>query len=429
MVGKAVITIVNDVLNLENYIVGCLCINENSLQEIYAQVTADDFQTTYGRAVFESACQLASNQETIDPVSIMQQSKLHGTEIPQSYLAECMHVTPTTVNASEYAKRLHEIAEGARLADALETISQDLRTGVITIDQGKAMTEEATKKICFSDDGIMSADLALQSCMEELESIRAGTYRPLLTGLTGIDRYFESGMKNGSLYIIGARPGCGKTTLAMNIANSMARANRRVLYITLEMSVEQLTKSRMQIIGEIQSYDLNHPSSRDVSEKISRASLEIQRYPIDFNKSFHLSIPYISRLCSAKKYDAVFIDHLQLVSNAFGKTQYERITDISGNLKGLALSQNIPVICLSQLNRQSADTAPKLHDLRDSGAIEQDADAVLLLHLVDRAEYGETKPSILEVIIGKNRFGSLGSSELNWYMRTGIIEDRFHGNH
>ena len=412
-------------MNIENYIVGCICIDENSFQEICAYVTSDDFQTTYGKAVFESAYQLASDQETIDPVSIIQKCKFLGTEIPESYLYECMKVTPTTTNATEYAKRLHESAESIRLADSLETISQDLRTGVISIEQGKALAEESTKKICFSDDGILSANLALQSCMEELASLSAGTYRPLMTGLNGIDRYFDGGLKNGSLYIIGARPGCGKTTLAMNIANSMARSNRRVLYITLEMSVEQMTKIRMQIIGEIQSYNLHHANTKDVAEKIEKASQEIKKYPIDFNKAFHLSIPYISRLCSAKKYDAVFIDHLQLVANAFGKTQYERITDISGNLKGLALSQNIPVICLSQLNRQSADSAPKLHDLRDSGAIEQDADAVLLLHLVDRAEYGEIKPSILEVVIGKNRFGSLGKAEFNWYMRTGIIKDRY----
>lgn len=426
MYGKTVITINLNIVDIENYIVGCLCIDEKALQEICVYVTEEDFQNNTAKTVFNASIRLASKQKPIDPNSIISEARLMKQDIPESYLSECMRTTPTASNASEYAKRLHEIAEMNRLGDVLEAVSIDLHNGTVSLEDAKEKAKDALQRVCFSDDGIVTAEQALQSCLNELEEINSGTYKPIRTGLKGIDRFFYSGLKRGALYIIGARPGCGKTTLALNIAEKIAESHRRVLYITLEMTVAELTRIRLQIRGKIQGEDIQRPHGSEVSEKIKRASNEIRRFPIDFNKSFGLSLPYISKLCSSKKPDVIIVDHLQLVSSISGKTQYEKITNISGQLKQLALEHDIPVICLSQLNRNSANSEPNMHDLRDSGAIEQDADAIMLLYIVTKPEEDDySSPAILQLEMGKNRSGKSGKSLFNWYMNTGIIEDRY----
>ena len=429
MFGKMVIKISLNTVDIENYIVGCLCIDEKALQDICVHVTEDDFQNSIAKAVFNASIQLATKQKPIDPNSIISEAKLMKQDIPASYLSECMRTTPTASNASEYAKRLHETAEMKRLGDVLESISIDLHNGTVSLEDAKAKAKDALQRVCFSDDGIVSAEQALQSCLNELAEINSGTYKPIKTGLKGIDRFFYDGLKKGSLYIIGARPGTGKTTLAVNIAEHLAENYRRVLYITLEMTAGQLSQLRLQIIGKIQSYDLRSQDGSDVSQKVEQASKTVTKYPIVFNKQFGLNINYISKLCSSKKYDVLIIDHLQLVDAITGKTQYEKITAISGQLKQLALEHDIPVICLSQLNRNSANSEPNMHDLRDSGAIEQDADAVMLLYIVTKPEEDDySSPAILQVEVGKNRFGRTGKSMFNWYMNTGIIEDRYPNN-
>lgn len=412
-------------LNYESFIVGRLCQDGDQIfGDVFSNLTEDDFQLQDAKAVFKACHALTMQQMEINPVAIVEQTKLQGHEVSTTFIKECINTSPTNNNVVLYAQKIHEKAEETRLRALLSAVVDGLASESITLDEARADTEEALSKITYSDEGIVSADIALQSALQDMEDRVNGKITTISTGYPSIDRYFSGGLENGALYIIGARPACGKSTLAMNLANHIALQNRRVLFVSLEMTKEQLSRIRLQMVGYINHDDLFYVKSEEVQTKIQQASEVIRKHPVDFNKAQYLTVSYISKLCRSRHYDVVIIDYLQLVTPKGGKTRYEEVTRISRGLKGLALQQNIPVICLSQLNRGSALDRPKISDLRDSGAIEQDADAVMLLYLSDRADVTENRPSTLEVSIAKNRYGGIGTVELDFYMKSRVIKDR-----
>ena len=416
----------DNVLDFESYIIGALCnFGQDAFADIFPYVTAEDFQTDAGQTVFQASCALRREEKDINPASILEKLKSAGYEPQDGFLRECMTIAVRQDNAVIYAKEVHERAEKNRFGDSLQAIADGVHNGSLPLDEARTETEQALSNICFSDSGIVSADMALQSALQEMEARASGIITTTTTGFQTLDGYFNGGLENGALYIIGARPASGKTTLGMNMANAMAMQNRRVLFVSLEMTVEQLSRIRLQLVGKIQQFDLYHPNTKQVKERIEVASELIKKYPVDFNKPSYLTVPYIEKLCQSRKYDVVVIDYLQLIRPSGGKTQYEKITQISRAIKLLALSRNIPVVCLSQLSRGADGTEPKLSDLRDSGAIEQDADAVMLLFLEDRGEPEGNTPAWLNVKVAKNRYGEIGTIPMNYYMKTRYIEERY----
>lgn len=414
------------IYDYESYIAGSLMIDgEEALDEVYAHLTVDDLISERVRHIYEASIQLRKDQKEINPVSISEKMRENGHSAEDGFFRECMNIAPRLENVKEYAKQIHDRAETIRFCNSTQSISEEMRQGKLSLSEGRIEIEQALSKICVSDSDIIPADIALQSALQEMEDRASGKIKFLSTGFKSIDGFLDGGLQNGALYIIGARPASGKTTFAMNLANSIAMQNRRVLLVSLEMTQEQLTRIRLQLVGKIQSSDLYHPNTKDVKEKIELASKIIRNYPVDYNRPSFVTVGYISKMCQSRNYDAVIIDYLQLISPKSGKTMYEKITQISRGLKGLALERNIPVVCLSQLNRESSGTEPKMSDLRDSGAIEQDADAVMLLHLYDRGELNSNEPASLKVIIAKNRYGAIGTTEMSFYLKTRYIEDRY----
>ena len=411
----------------EKYIVGCLLHDDpEATTDIFSEVTEADFSDRSAKAIFCAVRELKTDGAAVDPVSVHDRAKLDGIEISVSFLNECVNVTPTLTNAAEYAKGLHEYAERMRLSAHFYEISQELDAGSIEIEEGVSKGRKAISEVCVSSRDVVTGSAALDDALKDLEDRATGRKKAISSGFPSLDKYFDGGFQKGGLYIVGARPAQGKTTLALSMANNIALNNNRVLYVSMEMTRVQMTQLRLQMTGRIPAQDLTNIKCREVQEKLEAATTTIRQYPIDFNDRSNIPVSYIGRMCAAR-YDAVIIDYLQLIKPSTGKTRYEQITNISRDLKLLALEKNIPVICLSQLRRNEnhdVEKEPRLDDLRDSGSIEQDADAVLLLHLTDRAEAGSNEPSELKVRIAKNRYGEQGSVVLDWYMKTRIIRDR-----
>ena len=408
----------------EDYIIGCLCKDGTSFNSIYPHVTVDDFKRTPARLAYEASYRLATQQKDINLRSIFEEIILMGEEIPDHYLLECQQVVPTVSNASEYAKALHEHAERERFAGKLKNVSESLLRGTITVEDALQKTERAKNEMFLSDDGIKKSDDAINSAMKNLDDIASGKIKPLYSGFRSIDNLLD-GFCKGGLYIIGARPGSGKTTFALNVANNMTAAYKRILFVSLEMTTDQIVQCRLQMVGKINSYDLrNNARAKSTADKIKNAENWMRKHPMDFNTKSFVTIGYLEKIAMHKGYDCIIVDYLQLIRATSGKNQYEKITGISNGLKGLAVKLDIPIICLSQLNRRSGETGePEVTDLRDSGSIEQDADGILLLHLYARSF--DNSPSILNVRVPKNRYGSQseGSVPLDWYMQTRIITD------
>lgn len=411
----------------ENYIVGCLLRDDpEATTAIFSEVTEADFSGTYSKAVFRAVRELKTDGAAVDPVSVYDRAKLDGIEIKKSYFTECVNIVPTLTNAAEYAKGLHEYAERKRLAGVLFDVSQEMNSGSIEIEEGISKVRKAISEVCVSSRDVVTGSAALEDALKDLEDRASGRKKAISSGFPSLDKYFDGGFQKGGLYIVGARPAQGKTTLALSMANNIAMNNNRVLYVSMEMTRVQMMHLRLQMTGRIAAQDLTNINCKEVQEKLAMAETTIRQYPIDFNDRSNIPVSYISRMCAAR-YDAVVVDYLQLIKPSIGKTRYEQITNISRDLKLLALEKNIPVICLSQLRRNenyAVEKEPRLDDLRDSGSIEQDADAVLLLHLSNRADEGSNDPSELKIHIAKNRYGDQGRCALDWYMKTRIIRDR-----
>ena len=255
----------------------------------------------------------------------------------------------------------------------------------------------------------------------------------------GIDKLDDAtnGMQPGQLIIIGARPSVGKTSLGLSIVNSAAVKNKKkCLFVSLEMTETQDTMRLLSINSEVPFADIEQANLTQGNQgKISRAMQEVSAAPISIETAPGLTIPKLNATVSkmAKEgLDFVVIDYLGLLRHpqfSSGDSNYKEVSEISKSLKEIALANNIPIVCMAQLNRGpasgSAVRAPRMSDLRDSGSIEQDADIVALLHRSEKVkkEYAENDFEPAQLIVDKNRNGRTGDIPLRFNKTTMSFED------
>ena len=252
------------------------------------------------------------------------------------------------------------------------------------------------------------------------------------TGFTDLDRVLGGGMLNCGLYVLAARPGCGKTAIALQVADSVARQGG-VLFISLEMDSAQLSARRVSRICKIPASKLLLGGATDEEKAAAaQAGRQLVNVPLVLNKTQRASVGEIRTMArQVKDLRLVVIDYLQLIKpNMKLRSRYEQITEISGELKVLARTLGVPVLCLAQLNRGTetrADKKPMLADLRDSGAIEQDADAVILLHRPDMyyAEEERTDNVQVKVNVAKNRHAATGEIDMLLNLSSGTFSEAF----
>ena len=412
----------------ESYLAGAILIDAASvLPVIQGLVKPDDFQIEAYRTVFTAAASLAADGEPVDPVSIQARARKQGVDLSNQLLTELMEVVPTCTNAADYA---HRVAEDARV---------------------RRIKELATK---IQEDSVSGADELLATLQREAEDIRGSSYRRGLlspadtlhrfndlvveagegrdnfvpSGFPRLDEILGGGFIRSGLYILGARPAMGKSTFAVNLADNIGG---NVLLVSLEMSPEQLTAKRVARLTGIPAGKLLRGAVTDEDwQKIAVANSALSERGVFINSRYGLTVPQIQLLAqSVPELRAVIIDYLGLIQPATrGGNTYENISAISRELKLLAISLNVPVICLCQLSRSvesREDKRPRLSDLRDSGAIEQDADAVLFLWRDGRNETPPTdgNPLLAQLDVAKNRHGSTGETQFSFWMRTSTFKE------
>ena len=296
------------------------------------------------------------------------------------------------------------------------------------------------KKVCAELQGgaekiadtAMSNSLitSLSACMDfynHLDELSCSAKPPYVSsGYEDVDRILGGGFMNEGLYILAARPACGKTTLALNIAEKATRRGIPTLFMSLEMSVRQITAKRIAAVtGITYSKILMGDILGEEFKAISDACSLLSDYPLVINRKSGATVEEIGLLArQVKDLGFVVIDYLGQIYGGNGKSIYERTTDVSNNLKRLARTLGVPILCLAQLNREvegRQTNKPKVSELRDSGAVEQDADGVLLLYRDQYAEQDETTPVDLNCVIGKNRHGRTGELRFKFFMSNGRI--------
>ena len=270
---------------------------------------------------------------------------------------------------------------------------------------------------------------ALSGLCDRVERQAEGKAPCVPSGLAGLDRMLGGGYINGGLHIIGARPAVGKSALALQIALNAARAGTKVVYVSLEMDPEDCTARLVANLGggSAARYMFGGQLSQEEYGRFAAGTSKLSRLPIVFNRRSGFSVRQIEALCFREKPGLLVVDHLGLLAPPEGRLSlYEATTRNSRALKLLALRLDIPVICLCQLNRaaasdRSGDFRATMANLRESGAIEQDADTVLLLHNPPCEGDGPGAPSLLQLWLDKNRRGPIGHTEATFYMATGRI--------
>lgn len=410
-------------------IAGSILIDHRCLDEVRASIKAEQFLDDRARAVFEAACSLEDSKQTIDPVTI----KTAAPDLTSEWMIKAMEITGTASNVAVYCRELQKEATRRDLLQGLGKATSNLLAGHDVMTEATdiiSMAESAVEGDVAN--GVVSSGSAMQELLDDIDRVESG-YDPFVkTGYGELDNILGGGLLREGFYVLGARPGCGKTTLAIAIAERMLEVGKRVLFISLEMSRKQLTARRLAAAAGVAtaSQIIRGALSDAEYQEVAKRAADISKRPLFFNRLSVLNVSEIQFLARQCKTDIVIIDYLGLLQYEAGRSLYERVTATSNRLKRMAMALEVPVLCLCQLNRElegRQGQAPRLSDLRDSGAVEQDADGVLLIHKPIEPE-DEYAPVPMEVTVAKNRHGKTGKVEFNWYMRNGrILEVRQRG--
>ena len=270
-------------------------------------------------------------------------------------------------------------------------------------------------------DGLVGVNDVLEGAIERIEEIENRG-----TGLSGLPTYFSdldyylSGLQEGNLVVLASRPSMGKSSLGLNIATNVSKEGKFVAFFSLEMTKEELVQRVLFSEAKVTSGDARKGQlGPEKWSRVVEAASKVNSLPLYFDDAPVITVTDIRaksrRLKSSKGLDLIIVDYLQLMQSSSGDNRQQEIAEISRNLKNLARELRVPILALSQLNRAAEareDKRPRLGDLRESGAIEQDADIVMMLYRDDYYNPGTEIPGVAEVNIVKNRSGQTGKVEL-----------------
>ena len=423
----------------EQALLGSILIDSRCLAEVIGIVKPEDFYLQQNREIFEAVYTMFNFSETIDPVTVLDKMRQLGTHRDNSrdYVLQLMEITPTAAHAVRYANIVKDKAMLRGLADASSDISEMVFDQVGTPAE---ILESAEKKIYGlrkgdTGDSLEHVGVTLLKVFDTLNELsQSDSAIPgLSTGLRDLDKKIN-GLNKSDLFLIAARPAMGKTAFALNIALNVAKKyNKTVACFSLEMSREQLI---MRLLANESFVELQKLLTGKLTEeewtKLAMASASLSQTDLRVDDNPSITVAEINAKCRRlDNLGLVVIDYLQLMQGSgYGKASDNRVnvvSDISRSLKIMAKELNVPVICLSQLSRGPegrTDKRPMLSDLRESGAIEQDADEVIFLYRDEYYNENTEEKGVAECIVAKNRHGEVGTVKLQWVGQYQTFADR-----
>ena len=405
----------------EQSVIGSMLMDRDAIMAASEIITGEDFyQHQYG-VLFEAMVELYNEGKPVDLVTL--QDRLREKEVPpeissMEFVRELLNVVPTSANVRSYANIVQDKAMLRKLIKATEEIAN---TCYLANEKTEDIMEETEKKIFDLVQKRATGDFVpiKQVVLNALDRIEAasknkGSVTGIPTGFIDLD-YKTSGFQPSDLILIAARPSMGKTAFVLNIAQHMAfKCNQTVAVFSLEMSKEQLVNRLFSLESKVDSQSLRTGSLSDEDwGKLIEGAGVIGRSNLIIDDTPGISIGELRSKCRKYKLEhnlgIIIIDYLQLMTGS-KKTdsRQQEISDISRSLKEVARELNVPVVALSQLSRaveQRPDHRPMLSDLRESGAIEQDADVVMFIYRDDYYNHDTDKKGIAEIIIAKQRNG------------------------
>lgn len=425
-------------IEAEQAVLGAVLIESTVINQVLEILIPEDFYKEAHRKIFNSMIDLDRENKPIDLLTLFDHLKSNGNLLEEvgesSYLTYLTELVPTTENVNYYAKLVKEKSIIRKLVMAASDIAHRGNDENIDLDEFIDRAEQTILDIAqnkIKPSFYDSKELAVKA-LEIIEQLHAR--KELITGIpTGFEKldYLTSGLQPADLVIIAGRPGLGKTSLTLNIAAYAAMEHGTSIGIfSLEMTKEQLMLRMLSNKSKVNYSNIRSGYIKDEDlEKLVHAADELGQAKIYIDDTPAISVLEIRAKTRRQKrdkgLDMIIVDYLQLMRGSRRVESREReIAEISGSLKALAKELSIPVIAVSQLSRQTetrSDRRPQLADLRESGAIEQDADLVLFIHRADvYRKDPEEKDGIAEIIIGKQRNGPTGTVKLAFLERQGV---------
>ncbi len=416
-------------LEAEQSVLASIMIDPACMDKVSMIIRSDDFYVDAHAEIFKIMLSMYLRSRNIDVVTLLSELKkneVYDEESGREYLKLIAEVVPTASNAEDYAKIVRDKAVLRRLIEAGEKIAEEAYT---ESDDADLLLESAEERIySIADDRENKSFTPLSQLVTTVQlQIRERSLDPDVnigtpTGFPALDNVIV-GLSGSDLILVGARPGMGKTAFAMNIATQAAeKLKKTVCVFSLEMSGEQLALRMLSSEALVDSYKMRTGRIDDPDwEAIARASSKLAELDILIDDTPGASVAnIIAKMRRVKNPGLIVIDYLQLMQGDDRRRSDNRVQevgDISRGLKLLAKKLNVPVIACAQLSRGPegrVDKRPMLSDLRDSGAIEQDADIVLFLYRDEYYKDKENTKSLAEVIVAKNRHGSLEKVKLGF---------------
>ena len=415
----------------EQSVLGSMLIDARCVPEVIEALRPEDFYLRTNREIYETIYSMFNFSLTIDPVTVLEHMKQNGVydeNTSRNYVLQLMEITPTAANVKEYVAIVKDKALLRRIAETAGELTAMVQEGTGTAQE---VLEAAEQRIYAIRQGRSAQGLAhissvILNVYERLNELAASdsAVPGLSTGLPDVDMAI-SGLNKSDLILLAARPGMGKTSFALNMLLHAGKfSGKTVVFFSLEMSREQLA---MRLISGESFVDNKKLVTGKLGEedwtKIAAASAALNQTQILIDDNPSLSVADMNAKCRrVDNLGLVVIDYLQLMTSAGGPTRsgdnrQQIVSDISRALKIMAKELNVPVVCLSQLSRgpeSRSDKRPMLSDLRESGAIEQDADIVMFLYRDDYYNDSDENHNLAECIIAKNRHGETRTVELQW---------------
>lgn len=418
----------NSIIN-EYGVLGSLLIDPSLFPEA-AGLSDHVFSSSALQEIFRTMRRQYERNGSFDALTVSAEARRNCPEVTDELLAQMVDITPTTANLDAYIEAVKEAFLSRSLreigAELMEAEQAPLEALGRAQDALQRLTEENTQ-----GDGQTLAAALIRLGNRVSDQVN-GRALCVASGLLKFDKLLGSGFINGGLHIIGARPAVGKSALALQIALNAARNGVKVLYLSFELSAEDCSARLVGNIGGLSSARLmfgGRLTDREY-ERFAEGTTALSALPLVFNKRSGMNVRQVEALAYREKPEMLILDHLGLLEPPEARLSlYEATTRNSRALKLLAMRLNIPVLCLCQLNRAAASDRSgsfraTMANLRESGAIEQDADTVTLLHNPPcEADENAGSPSLLELWLDKNRRGATGHIEATFYKGTGRITD------
>lgn len=415
----------------EQSVIGSMILDRDAILAASEIITSDDFYEQQYGILFDTMLELFNEGKPVDLVTL--QERLREKDVPAQicsleFIRDLVTSVPTSANVRYYAQIVKEKAVLRRLIKVTEETANDCYLDKEKLDVILEKTEKQIFNIVQTRGSKEFTDIK-DVVLRTIDSIEAasknqGSVTGLATGFYDLD-YKMAGLQPSDLILIAARPSMGKTAFVLNIAEYVAlKSNVTTVVFSLEMSQDQLVKRILSMNSKVDSQSIRTGSlSGEDWQDLMESARIVGNSNLVIDDTSAITVTELRSKCRKLKLEKnlglVIIDYLQLMSGSSkrAESRQQEISEISRSLKSLAREINVPVVALSQLSRaveQRPDKRPMLSDLRESGAIEQDADVVMFIYRDDYYNHDTEEPGVSEIIIGKQRNGPVGTVKLGW---------------